>query len=100
MDAEPGRDLGAVLTRNDHPLVLHRKYSLLRHDGELSPATQETKIRPLELANRAAGHQVDESPLLQLPEAVRGPQTADSDAKRRDVRGFVGWSTHWYPQTV
>src|SRR5262249_35146363 len=98
MDGEPGRGLGAVLAGNDHPLLLELDRRLLSHDGELGPAAEEREVTALELADRAAGDQVDESPPLQLPQAVRRPQTANSGAKRRDIRGFMRWPTHSEPQ--
>src|SRR5262249_42610707 len=61
---------------------------------------EQTEIGLVELADGTAGDQVDESPPLQLPETVRGPQTTNSDAKRRDIGGFVGRAPHPEPQTA
>src|SRR5262249_23280465 len=86
--------LGPVLAGQHHALLLKLERRRLGHDGELAIAAEEGKIAALKLADRAGGDEVEESPLLQLAEAARRAQTPRSDAKRRDIRGFVGWSTH------
>src|SRR5262249_38761847 len=47
-----------------------------------------------ELTGRDAGHEVDESPLLELPKAVGRLQTPVFDAEGRQFRGFMRRPTH------
>jgi len=94
MDGEPRRDLRAVLAGDHHAIGLKVGNGRLGHHLEFAIPAEQAEVGIVELADGAAGDQVNENPPLQLPQAVRRPQTAPFDAKWRHISGFMGWPTH------
>ena len=88
MDGEPRR-LPAV---DDHPLRPHLTGSLLGHDRELAPSTEQREIAFAKLAGGDAENEIDESALLGLSESIRRPQPLFPHAVGRYIRGDEGFS--------
>src|SRR5262249_1915958 len=97
MDDEPRAHLGAFLGAHHHAVLLKLERSRFGHHAELGPAAEQGKVTTLELASGAAGNEVNKGLALQIPEAVRWPQTTGSNAEWRQIRGFMRWTAHLEP---